>query len=108
MQFQEGGINTFDPQRATEGYTLFAPLRHDKAYLMDMEGNIINQWTLNEGGVNRCQLTDEGHLFIAEGSKDGPPLYAGKGGRLREYNWNGEIVWEHHDGNQHHLSLIHI
>ena len=64
MQFQEGGINTFDPQRATEGYTLFAPLRHDKAYLMDMEGNIINQWTLNEGGVNRCQLTDEGHLFI--------------------------------------------
>ena len=54
MQFQEGGINTFDPQRATEGYTLFAPLRHDKAYLMDMEGNIINQWTLNEGGVNRC------------------------------------------------------
>ena len=102
MQFQEGGINTFDPQRATEGYTLFAPLRHDKAYLMDMEGNIINQWTLNEGGVNRCQLTDEGHLFIAEGSKDGPPLYVGKGGRLREYNWNGEIVWEHHDGNQHH------
>ena len=57
---------------------------------------------MNEGGVNRCQLTDEGHLFIAEGSKDGPPLYAGKGGRLREYNWNGEIVWEHHDGNQHH------
>ena len=45
MQFQEGGINTFDPQRATEGYTLFAPLRHDKAYLMDMEGNIIIQRT---------------------------------------------------------------
>ena len=84
------------------GIHIICALRHDKAYLMDMEGNIINQWTLNEGGVNRCQLTDEGHLFIAEGSKDGPPLYAGKGGRLREYNWNGEIVWEHHDGNQHH------
>ena len=102
MRFQDGGINTYDKSRATEGFTLFAPLRHDKGYLINMDGEVVNQWQLNTGGVNRCRLTDSGNLFITEMSEDGPPLYAGKGGRIREYDWDGALVWEHHDGNQHH------
>jgi len=35
MKFQYGGVNTHDRARATEGYTLFAPVRHDKAYLIN-------------------------------------------------------------------------
>ena len=103
MQFQDGGVNTHDRQATAQGYTLFAPLRHDKAYLIDMDGQIVNQWALNKGGVNRCQLTKDGNIFIAEGSEDGPPLYAGKGGCLREYDWNGKVVWEHHDGSRKSL-----
>ncbi len=102
MKFQDGGINTYDKNRSTDGFTLFAPLRHDKAYIINMDGEVVNQWQLNLGGVNRCQLTDEGNLFINEGTEDGPPLYAGKAGRLREYDWDGNLVWEHIDNNHHH------
>ena len=102
MKFRDGGVNTYDRDRATDGFTLFAPLRHEKAYLIDMEGEVVHSWELAKGGVNRCQLTKESNLFIGEGSEGGPPLYAGKGGRLREYDWSGNLVWEHQDDNHHH------
>jgi len=41
-------------------------------------------------------------LFIAEGSGAGPPLFAGKCGLMREYDWDGNVVWEQRDDNQHH------
>ena len=102
MKFQDGGVNTHDRARATEGYTLFAPVRHDKAYLINNDGHVVNQWQLGRGGINRCQLTESGNLLVNEGSEDGPPLYAGKAGYLREYDWDGNLVWEHHDQYHHH------
>ena len=50
MNFPDGGINAHDKSRATEGFTLFAPLRHDKAYLINMDGGVVNQWQLIMGG----------------------------------------------------------
>ena len=102
MKFQDGGVNTHDRARATEGYTLFAPVRHDQAYLINNDGHVVNQWQLGRGGINRCQLTERGNLLVNEGSEDGPPLYAGKAGYLREYDWDGNLVWEHHDQYHHH------
>ena len=67
-----------------------------------MEGEVVHHWELNKGGVNRCRLTDTGNLLIAEMSEGGPPLYAGKGGRIREYDWDSKQIWEHHEHKQHH------
>ena len=103
MRFTERGITVHDAARATEGYTLFAPIRHDAAYLIDMDGREVHRWKIGRGsGTNRCQLTDQGNLFIAEDSGEGPPLFAGKCGMMREYDWDGHLVWEHRDDNQHH------
>ena len=77
MKFQDGGVNTHDRARATEGYTLFAPVRHEKAYLINNDGDVVNQWQLGRGGIIRCQLTERGNLLVNEGSEDGTPLYAG-------------------------------
>ena len=103
MLLPEPGLKFYDRARATPGYTLFSPLRGDRALLLDMEGRPVHEWALEgRGGTNRCRLTDQGTLFIAQGTTDGPPLTAGKGGLLREYDWDGNIVWEHYDENHHH------
>ncbi|MDE0704400.1 MAG: aryl-sulfate sulfotransferase [Rhodospirillaceae bacterium] len=103
MQNPEPGLRTHDRARATPGYTLFSAIRSDRAFLIDMEGRPVHEWQLQGlGGVNLCQLTGDGNLFVTQATLDGPPLMAGKGGLLREYDWDGNIVWEHYDENHHH------
>ncbi len=102
MRFQEPGVNLHDAAHATPGYTLFAPVRGNQAYLIDMAGDPVHRWQLERGGTNRCRLTDDGHLFICEDSGDGPPISPGKGGMMREYDHDGNVVWQHHDPGQHH------
>ncbi|MDE0716360.1 MAG: aryl sulfotransferase, partial [Rhodospirillaceae bacterium] len=90
MQNPEPGLGTHDKARATPGYTLFSAIRSDRAFLIDMEGRPVHEWALQGlGGVNLCQLTGDGNLFVTQATLDGPPLMAGKGGLLREYDWDG-------------------
>ena len=103
MQIPEPGLRTHDRERATPGLTLFSPIRGDRVFLIDMDGQPVHEWKLQGlGGINRCRLTDDGNLFVAQATREGPPLMAGKGGLLREYDWDGAIVWEHYDENHHH------
>ncbi|MBO33655.1 MAG: aryl sulfotransferase [Rhodospirillaceae bacterium] len=102
MLFQPAGLTCHDKERATPGFTLFAPIHTETAKIINMEGGTVQQWDLERGGVNLCRLLDNGNLIISELSEDGPIIPAGKGGLLREYDWDGNIVWEHHDPNQHH------
>lgn len=102
MLFNRFGLTHHDSARATPGLTLFAPINHDQAILLNLDGEIVHQWPLKQGGINHGMLLPNGNLFISENSKDGPTIAAGKGGVLREYDWNGNVVWEHHDENQHH------
>ena len=39
------GLPCSDKSKAFDGYTLVAPLQTNVTYLMDMDGNIINEWT---------------------------------------------------------------
>ena len=103
MRMPEPGLRTHDRERATPGYTLFSPIRGDRAFLIDMAGEPVHEWKLQGlGGVNRCEITEDGTLFVAQATLEGPPLLAGKGGLIREYDWDGNIVWEHYDENHHH------
>ena len=95
MQTPEPGLRTHDRERATPGFTLFSPIRDDRVFLIDMDGRPVHEWKLQGlGGTDRCQLTDDGNLFVTQATREGPPLMAGKGGLLREYDWDGDIVWE--------------
>jgi len=35
-------------------------------------------------------------------TREGPPIFEGKGGHLHEYDWDGRLVWEHIDHGQRH------
>lgn len=96
------GVSIHNKSKAQKGFTLLAPIRKPTAYLIDMQGNPVHRWKLGRGGINHAMLLDNGNLFIAQHGDGGPPLMAGKGGLLREYDWDGKVVWEHYDEMQHH------
>ena len=46
MLVQRTGLTRLRPEKATPGYTLYAPSWGDKAFLVDLEGNDVHQWQL--------------------------------------------------------------
>jgi len=82
---------------ALPGYTLFTTYRGPNVYLIDNQGRIINQWDEPDGysaGASQY-LTERGTLVRAV-LTGGPPFGAGAGigGLIREYDWDGNVIWE--------------
>lgn len=91
-----------DPSKAFPGYTLFAPLRARACYLLGMRGEVVHEWRLPDRIGTLAYLLPGGHLLTACFTAEGPPIIEGKGGHLREYDWEGNLVWEYVDHAQHH------
>jgi len=102
MRHRETGVLEHDEERATPGYTLIVPLVGKAAYLIDMAGEIVHQWEFPLTPGNYAYLMPNGNLLWSGRTEEGPPLRRGKGGLLREYDWDGNILWEYKDDNQHH------
>jgi len=94
---------TLQHQGTADGYILFAPGAGNKVYLIDYAGTEVHSWDIGNGGyTNWCYLLPNGNLFTNE-SCDSPKGVALTGsGTLREYDWHGNLVWEHIDPWQHH------
>ena len=104
MRYSQFGLTTCNPERATPGFTLFSPNFGHETYLLGMRGEIVHQWSghpLTPG--NYAYLLENGNLLWGGRTAEGNlPTTGGKGGWLRELDWNGKVVWEHRDDNQHH------
>ena len=96
------GVNHFDKDRATPGFTLFTPLGLPNTYVIDMNGKVVHSWDLPSDVGNYAYLLENGNLLAALRTKEGPQGLPAKGGHLVEYDWDGNIVWEHVDSGQHH------
>lgn len=80
---------------ATPGYVLFSPYTGTKTFLMDKDGNIVHEWTGELSATLNGYLLENGHLIRMERDVDFPVFAAGGlGGRLREYDWDGNLVWD--------------
>lgn len=101
------GLTGYDPAKTFEGYTLFAPLNGTNAYVIDMMGEVVNEWTLTEDPMAQnifgVQLLENGNLLAAltKQSSDAPP-FVFKGGIIMEVDWDGNVVWQVEDEDQHH------
>lgn len=102
MRYREVGVLVYNRERATPGFTLIVPLSGTAAYLIGMRGEVLHQWSFPLTPGNYAYLLPNGNLLWAGRTKDGPPLRRGKGGLLREYDWEGKMLWEHSDPAQHH------
>ena len=80
---------------ASDGYTLFAPLRSTKTYLIDMQGKVVHTWQSKTPPGNAVYLLGNGHLLHC-GHERGNRTYhgGGMGGRIQELDWDGKVVWD--------------
>ena len=102
MLVQKHGVTFYDKEKATPGYTLYSRNNSDHIWLINMDGDVVHEWKTTGGSTHFNYLRPNGNLFVCERVPEGPKLVAGKGGRMREYDWEGNVVWEHIDDHQHH------
>jgi hypothetical protein len=101
MRHHDFGLLVCDAHRATAGYTLFSPMYGKSSYLIGLRGEVVHQWEhplINMYGY----LVECGNLLWSGRLDEGPQRMGGRGGLLREYDWNGKVVWEHRHVGQHH------
>jgi len=98
------GVVVNEPS-AFAGYTLVFPLSSTKTYLIDMQGRVVRQWGSKYMAGQDAYLLENGHLLRAADLGENEALFAGasKGGRIQEFTWNGELVWDYRFHNQTQL-----
>jgi hypothetical protein len=80
---------------AFKGYTLLAPTNSTKTYLIDNEGRVVNTWKSDVSQALSAYLLADGHLLRTGAVKNPPFFGGGTGGRIQEFNWEGDLVWDY-------------
>lgn len=76
------------------GYTLLSPLHSTATYLLDNAGNYVHKWTSTGEPGRSSYLLENGHMIRASAMPNvGPSTGGGEGGRIEEYDWDGNLVW---------------
>jgi hypothetical protein len=89
--------------RDTEGLVLFEPPQSTESYLIDKEGRVVHIWQGQLNSMN-SYLLPNGHLIRLERDEDFPTFAAGgQAGRIREYDWDGNLVWDFELANEKEL-----
>jgi hypothetical protein len=100
----QGTVTTVDQQvglilnsdQASTGYTLFAPKHNTATYLIDNNGQVVHSWTASKYEPGQSvYLLENGHLLRACMTKGKLSTGGGEGGRIEEYDWEGNLVWEY-------------
>ena len=90
------GLITNEP-KALQGYTLISPFDSTKAFLFDMQGRLVHSWETGFPPALSALLLDNGHL-LRPGSIGGDSQVFGPGpgvgGRIQEFTWEGDLVWD--------------
>ena len=103
MRIQKTGLLHLDRARATPGFTLFSPLVNDEVYLLNIEGEVVHEWTVRGNAYGYAYLLPNGHLLASSVPRGS--LESDREGlrHLVELDWNSKVVWQadapgwHHD-----------
>jgi len=80
--------------RARPGYTLLAPTSSKNTYLIDMQGRVVRMWKSDYRPGLSAYLLENGNL-LRTGMIDKAPFFGGgTGGRLQEFAWDGQLLWD--------------
>lgn len=102
MKSYRTGVLHHDPERASEGFTVIAPMRHETSYLIDLHGTVVHRWALPGPLGSKGHLIPNGNFLCSVVTPEGTPIPGAIGGHILELDWNANIVWEHVDHDQHH------
>jgi Arylsulfotransferase (ASST) len=102
MRHRDFGLLVCEPHRATPGLTLFSPLNGKSTYIIGMRGDVLHHWEHPLVTGTYAYLLETRNLLWSGRLPEGPQHMGGRGGLLREYDWSGNVLWEHQQVGQHH------
>ncbi len=105
MAYRRKGVRdiiTYNPAKACQGYTLFAPMSSNDAWLIDMEGRLVHHWTTPFPPAQHGRLLPNGHLLWPQKAKEPVIPVGGTGSEIVELDWDGKIVWRHEEPTINH------
>ncbi|NHE56287.1 aryl-sulfate sulfotransferase [Cyclobacterium plantarum] len=80
-------------EKSTPGYLLYEPSSSTYTYLLNKKGEVVHVWNSDLNSMN-SYLQPNGHFIRLERDEDFPTFAAGgQAGRIREYDWDGTILW---------------
>jgi Arylsulfotransferase (ASST) len=98
------GLNLNDAMKTCQGYTLLAPANSTTTYLIDMEGRVVKTWQSDCKPGHSAYLLENGNLLRAGAVINPPfPVFGGAGGRIQEFTWDGELLWDFTYADDSHL-----
>jgi len=84
----------YNSQKGTDGFVLYEPSNGTFTYLLNKEGEVVHTWTSDLNSMN-SYLQPNGHLIRMERDENFPTFAAGgQSGRIREYDWDSNILWD--------------
>jgi len=102
VKHYQTGLLHHQREKTFHGFTIIAPMRHEAAYIVNMDGKVVHQWDLPGPLGSKAYLLPYGNMLCSVVTAEGIPIPGAKGGRILELDWAGNIVWEHTDHSQHH------
>ena len=97
------GLVVCDSRRTYRGFTLFTPIEGKGVWMIDIMGNVINEWKLKHEPGCYGELLPNGNLLYGGKIEDGPLAdIEGASGILQEVDWKGNVRWEYRDPFLHH------
>ena len=86
------GTTTYEPKKCWNGYTIFQP-GDTGATLIDMNGNVVNQWRDLRGFPSPNKILPGGYVMGNTGIRD--PRYGFQDNvNLVQVDWDGNIIWK--------------
>ncbi len=83
--------------KALKGYTLISPFDSTASFLLDMEGRVVRSWEAGCPPALSAFLLENGHLVRPGSIGDDASVFGpgpGTGGRIQEFTWDGDLVWD--------------
>lgn len=80
--------------KAFGGYTLFAPKHNTVTFLLDNQGRAVHQWKSEFEPGQTVYLKPNGNLLHCCFTHNRGFTRGGEGGRIEEFDWDGNLVWE--------------
>src|SRR5215471_19718339 len=94
-QTQTVGLFVNNTAKVAPGYVLMPALHNGMTYLIDNNGQVVHTWNSGNFEPGRsAYLLPNGHLLRGDSLNNvGPPIGGGDGGQIREYDWDGNVLW---------------
>ncbi len=99
-------VTVYDPSRAFDGYTFFAPTFEKVAWLVDMQGRVVHRWEMETAPASHGKLLPNGNVMWQGKGPGSIEDFVGSGSELVEVDWDGNKVWRYEELGLNHDFLV--